>query len=264
MKQLTIPDTEIRVSRIGFGTASLHHVLSSRERQRLLAAADASGITHFDTSPYYGYGLAEHDLGGFLDGRRASFTVATKVGLYPRGPSSSSAATVWARKAVGCVVPAATRPVADWSVARARTSLEQSLRRLGTDYVDVLLLHEPDPTALRPEEIVAWLEAERARGTVRAWGVAGETENVEPLVVAKSPLARIVQTRDSLHLRQADFLAGHGRQMQLTYGYFSRGARSADGRRPAIDEVLRRNATGAILISTRSPERLAALRHVEA
>ena len=44
----------IAVSAFGFGTGSLHHLFADRDRARLLETAAAGGITHFDTSPYYG------------------------------------------------------------------------------------------------------------------------------------------------------------------------------------------------------------------
>src|SRR5882762_45864 len=101
MKHAVIENTDIRVSRIAFGMASLHHLFSATRRQRIIQTAASSGITHFDTSPYYGYGLAERDLGQFLRGQRAAFSVTTKVGLYPWGAASSHAVSVWVRKALG-------------------------------------------------------------------------------------------------------------------------------------------------------------------
>ena len=78
-----IDGTDIEVSRLGFGTSSLHHLLSRRDRRSLLLHAESVGITHFDTAPYYGYGLAERELGLALRDRRSRITVTTKVGLYP-------------------------------------------------------------------------------------------------------------------------------------------------------------------------------------
>ena len=53
-------------SRVGFGTGGLLRIGSARRRQNTLAAALASGVTHFDTAPLYGFGESERALGRFL------------------------------------------------------------------------------------------------------------------------------------------------------------------------------------------------------
>jgi aryl-alcohol dehydrogenase-like predicted oxidoreductase len=258
MNQVHLPGTTIRVSRIAYGTASLHHLLCSTDRQALIRAASDAGITHFDTSPYYGYGLAELDLGRFIRGRRTDVTLTTKVGLYPWGGACSRAAGVWSRKAMGKLMPQWSLPAVDWRVERARTSLTASLDRLGTDYVDFLLLHEPEPQQIGWDEWVGWLEEERAAGRVRTWGVAGTAPRVSPWVYARHPLAKVVQTQDSLDQRQADFLTACGRPFQFTYGYFSSGFSQVEGLNPEelLQTALERNTSGAVLFSTRRAERL--------
>jgi aryl-alcohol dehydrogenase-like predicted oxidoreductase len=259
MKHIVIDNTAIRVSRIAFGTASLHHLFSSPQRQRLLEAAALAGITHFDTSPFYGYGLAELDLGAFLRGRRTAFTVTTKVGLYPRGAACTWVGGVWARKALGKVFPPASLPVINWQVGRAQASLLQSLRRLDTDYVDFVFLHEPQSGLIQADEFMRWMESERARGSVRSWGLAGEAACVAPWVVAGQPFARIVQTLDSLDRLQADFMFKCGRSLQFTYGYLSSRQRHGEASSPGdiIKMALRRNTTGAVIFSARRPEHVA-------
>lgn len=263
MKSVVIPNTDVRVSRIGFGAAGLHRHFSARARRALLDAAADVGVTHFDVSPYYGFGLAERDLGSFLHGRRSQFTVATKFGLYPWGGQAYSAGEVWARKALGRAVSRTALPVVDWSLDRARASLEASLRRLGTDYLDLLFLHEPDSTTVCSSACAEWLESERVRGRVRAWGVAGVAKCVEPFVSTGSVLAQVVQTRDSLAGREADFMGEHGRAMQFTYGYFSAASVDVSASWPSWSDILSRNATGAVLFSTRRSRRLDALAVVE-
>lgn len=244
--------TGIEVSQLGFGTGSLHHLFSWRDRRSLLLHAQSVGITHFDTAPYYGYGLAERELGLVLKDRRSQITVTTKVGLYPYGPSSTSIASVLLRKAMGKFVPRVALPAVDWSVNRAESSLNASLRRLRTDYVDFLFLHEPEPALLDADECMAWLQREKRRGRIRAWGIAGLESCALPFVRSGHPLAVVVQTRDSLVRRQADFLIDAGRNLQFTYGYIS-GARSDDDRvlpEETIRSALRRNSGGCVLVST--------------
>lgn len=261
MKHAILPNTAIQVSRIAFGTASLHHRFSAAQRQHLLQAAATEGITHFDTSPYYGYGLAETDLGKFLRGQRTAFTIATKVGLYPWGFTHRRAMGVWTRKALGKLVPRLSLPAVNWQVGRARASLDSSLRRLGTDYVDFLFLHEPDPGLMTEDAFLRWLESEQTDGRVRAWGLAGIAERVAPLVLARHPLAWVVQTHDSLDGRQADFITACGRCLQFTYGYLSalRPGIESESPEQVMQKALARNQTGAILVSTRRIERMGKL-----
>lgn len=257
MRVIYIDNTGISVSRLGFGTASLHHLFSARKRQELLHAAADLGITHFDTSPYYGYGLCESDLGRFLAGHRAAFTLTTKVGLYPFGGVSSYAASVWGRKAIGKLLPPISLPVVDWGIKRARESLKRSMQRLGTDYIDFVLLHEPDLQLIETDEFSRWLETEKSAGSIRAWGIAGVAERIVPFVRSNHMLAQVVQTQDSLHNQQADFMLMFGRKFQFTYGYFSSGA-SCKGRSVAtrLNDALSRNHTGCVLFSSRRIDRL--------
>lgn len=258
MQYSIIENTDVRVSRISFGTASLHHLFSAKQRQRLLKTAASAGISHFDTSPYYGYGLAESDLGALMQGGRDAFTVATKVGFYPFGGAAHGTFGVWARKAVGKFYPRLSAPEVDWCVQRAANSLNASLRRLKTDYVDFLFLHEPDIGLLNADEFLRWIEVERSKGKVRYWGLAGLPVLLKPWLLIDHPLALVLQTKDDLVTKMADFVLESGRNLQFTYGYLS--SRSGSGSGESVADVvcnaLMRNTDGAILISTRRVERL--------
>lgn len=253
-----IDNTQVRVSRISLGTAELHHLFSAKKRRQLLEAAADSGISHFDTSPYYGYGLAEADLGAFMRGRRDTFTVTTKIGLYPFGQTGQSALSVWTCKAIGKLYPRLSAPRIDWCVKRAAKSLDSSLLRLKSDYVDFLLLHEPDIHLLRADEYLSWIEAEKSKGKVRYWGLAGLPATLAPWVDAIHPLAQVLQTRDDLKTKSADFVLIKGRQLQFTYGYLSSQSREClqESAVEIIRRALIRNHRGSILISTRRPERV--------
>ena len=266
MKQTVIERTDIRVSRFALGTASLHHLFSFSQRLKLLEAAASAGITHLDTSPYYGFGLAECDIGAFLSGQRSAFTVATKVGLYPLGADAGHAASVWARKALGKLVPAVSLPVVNWHVDRARANLQQSLKRLKTDYVDFLFLHEPDENLIKADEFMRWIESELARGAVRSWGLAGVADKVAPWVRAGHSLANVVQTQDSLDKRQADFMFDAGRVLQFTYGYLSSHPTPDQANTPEmiLRKALDRNFIGTVIVSTRRADRIAQLARLAA
>ena len=104
-----------------------------------LAAAWAAGIRAFDTAPHYGAGLSERRIGEFLAGRpRDEFAVSTKVGrlLVPAAGDTEGAEGFYG-------TPPLTR-IRDYSRDGVLRSLEESLRRLGLDRVDIALIHDPD------------------------------------------------------------------------------------------------------------------------
>ena len=258
MKSTVIDNTDTKVSRFSFGTASLHHVLGAAKRQRLLNAAYENGITHFDTSPYYGYGISENELGRFRSDKASTITITTKVGLYGPVDSARTTLNIWTYKALGKLYKPYSKPEVDWSVERAEKSLESSLKRIGSDSVDFLFLHEPDIVLLNVDEISEWMEKENERGTVRHWGLAGTKERLLPWLYSSHPLTNILQTRDNLVDKTADFVLEAGRKLQFTSGYFTSHGRSDEG---AADDVLLaaildRNISGSVIVSTRRPERL--------
>jgi aryl-alcohol dehydrogenase-like predicted oxidoreductase len=256
MKQIVLPGTSLSVSRFTFGTASLFTAGTPKERQDLLAAAYEHGFRHFDTAPYYGYGVAERELAPLL-AAHPDVTVTTKVGLYSPGGENQSDAMIFARKAAGKFLPALSRPTVDLSVARARKALDDSLKRLGRDHVELYLLHEPDIAMLDTDEWRTWLDSETRVG---AFGLAGPVGRLYPFVKREDPLARVLQAKDSMTQGEADYVLKSGRELQLTYGYAS--AALAGGAPGAAVEVilceaLKRNTTGSILVSTRKVDRLA-------
>jgi aryl-alcohol dehydrogenase-like predicted oxidoreductase len=258
MQQIVLPGTGLRVPRFLFGTASLFTVGTRSRRLRILETAIDHGLTHFDTAPYYGYGIAETDLAGVL-ARHPYATVTTKVGLYAPGGEDQHAAVVFLRKAARRVVPSLARPGSDWTLVRARCSLESSLRRLRRECIDLYLLHEPQWALLAAEEWRRWLEDEVKSGRVRHFGVAAAAQHLEPFLAAASPLAAVLQAPDSLSEREADAILAHGRLLQITYGYVSRAIRRGEPFevRDVLSRALARNSTGAVIVSTARPERIA-------
>ena len=256
-----LPGTNFDVSRLSFGTANLHHLYSSHARQALLQAAFDIGITHFDTSPYYGYGLAEQELGILQKRNRDAFTVATKVGLYPNGSRFSGTLTVWARKIIGKAFPAISMPVVNWSVSAAEKSLELSLKRLKTEYVDILFLHEPNPGVVNADEFLLWLEAQKSKGKVRNFGLAGHSGPMENWLKKKHPIATVLQIKDSFNQREADTVLKYNRDFQITYGYLSSLKDGSDYHTKGnlLMQALQRNRTGSVLFSTRRLERITTL-----
>jgi myo-inositol catabolism protein IolS len=117
--------TDLKVSAIGFGCWEIAGTYGAIETAQFDAAVHRAldaGINCFDTAEAYGMGISEQALAHALGARRRDVCLVTKVGVgYPEAPNRR-----------------------DSSRARIMASLEQSLRRLGTDHVDVYLIHWPD------------------------------------------------------------------------------------------------------------------------
>lgn len=253
MRQVLLPGTDLSVSRFVFGTASLHHLGRLSVQAAHLEAAAAAGFTHFDTAPLYGFGGAERALGSVFAGE-PTITFTTKVGLYSPGGSDQGIATMLARKVGGKLWPRLSRAVANLSVEQATRSLGDSLRRLRRDRMEILLLHEPAPGLLRTDEWQRWRESEIDR--IGHVGIAGPAGIIAPFLESGGPLAQVIQVCDGLDTLDADIVTGAGRPLQLTYGYFSSDRSGRSGSK-ILSGALERNRTGAIVVYSRSQERLA-------
>lgn len=120
MEYRTLGNTQLKVSIVGFGTSPLGDAFRTTdpgEGKRAIHLAMDEGINFFDTSPLYGLTLAEKRLGEALDGRHKDVVLMTKCGRYGED-------------------------VFDFSPKRVTASVEESLKRLRTDHVDLLLAHD--------------------------------------------------------------------------------------------------------------------------
>jgi aryl-alcohol dehydrogenase-like predicted oxidoreductase len=258
MRQISLPDCGLRLSRFVFGCASLFNAGGARRRRSLLAEAADCGFSHFDTAPSYGFGMAERDLAPVLKAR-SGLTVTSKVGLFAPGGEDGSAAAIFLRKAAGRLAPALSKAQVDFSLARAKLSLEASLRRLGRERLDLFLLHAPRIDLVAADEWLGWLTSLADRGRIGGFGLAvTRVEDALDFLDRAAGLAPVIQCPDSLDRREADALIARGRAPQLTYGYLAAARRRA----PRLDaaavlhQALRRNRSGALVVSTLRPERL--------
>lgn len=169
---------ELRFGRLSYGAANvgnLYRALDDEEAHRLLETAWECGIRYFDTAPHYGLGLSERRLGAFLATKpRDEYTVSTKVGRLLR-PNPEGAGRLDLDH--DFAVPADLRRVWDFSEAGIRSSLKESLERLGLDAVDILYLHDPEEHDLDAALAtgVPALAALREEGQVSAVGVGSKS-----------------------------------------------------------------------------------------
>ncbi|HEX8629864.1 MAG TPA: aldo/keto reductase [Catenuloplanes sp.] len=140
-QRTTLGSSDVSVTRFGVGLAgigSLYRPVSEAEGVAVVDRAWERGIRLFDTAPLYGFGDSERRAGLALGRRpRAEFVLSTKVGRL-LVPGASRPGDMWADPPPGVTARF------DFSAAGVRRSVEESLRRLGLDRVDLLHIHDPD------------------------------------------------------------------------------------------------------------------------
>jgi aryl-alcohol dehydrogenase-like predicted oxidoreductase len=167
---------------LGFGCSPLLGRVGKAESLRALAAAYESGITFYDTARSYGYGEGERLLGDFFKQNRHRITISTKFGIVaePQGLLKRVAKPVVRhvlkiapsfRGLVRSRVQAQFR-APGFTTALLQESLEESLRQLKTDYIDILFMHEAPPEALRNSELLDALGKLMTEGKLRMAGVS--------------------------------------------------------------------------------------------
>ncbi len=189
MEQVELKPLGRRVSCIGFGCARLDGRIGLRQSTRLLETALSLGITYFDVAA--SYGTAEEALGHVI-GNSRDVVVTTKVGPPRPAYNASKMRLRFLAKSMldrlrgvkvllgGGVRPQSrpsTRPRYDFSKEAIERSLEESLKRLQRDQVDIFLAHEPHRSDLTPE-VASRFEVLLNQNLIKAYGVGiGVAEN---------------------------------------------------------------------------------------
>lgn len=179
-----------------FGVGGIHRLPLPVLRRRLLACALDVGFRSFDVAPSYGDGLNEVELGKAVAACRDRVRIATKFGIpfEPYGarhpilfPLIRAAKKV--RRGYG-----RERERREFSGSAMAASLNQSLTRLRTDYVDRFLIHEPvtglDTTTM--DDLAECAEKLRSQGKIREFGIAGPAQGFGR--AASHPAVGVVQT----------------------------------------------------------------------
>ncbi|GAA4485548.1 aldo/keto reductase [Gluconacetobacter asukensis] len=207
MENIAVSGIPFPVSRIALGTWAIGGWMwgGADDRQAIATIHEALdlGISLIDTAPVYGFGHSEEVVGQALDGRRDKVAIATKVGLDWKDG----------------------KPFRNCSAARIRQEIEDSLRRLRTDRIDLYQIHWPDPS-VPLDETARVLEDLHREGKVLALGVSNFSVAQMEQFSAVAPLAA-VQPPYNLFERaiEADILpwsVEHGLAV-LAYGPLCRG-----------------------------------------
>lgn len=182
MQKRTLGTSTLNVSEIALGCMSLPTDITAA--QPIVFEALSQGITYFDTADLYDYGENEAIIGKLLQGERHNITLATKVGnRFTKGEEG-------------------------WRWDASATYIEQavhaSLRRLGTDYIDLYQLHggtiEDDFDA-----VIDVFERLKKAGTIRAYGISSIRPNVIERFLPASDAASIMMQYSLLDRQPEEF-----------------------------------------------------------
>lgn len=214
--------TGISVSELALGTWGLASGAYGRVELptfvRTVSDALAKGITTFDMAPLWGAGEAETTVGMAVAPQRDRVCLISRAGRQVHGHDV----------------------VTDFSTAALRRDLEASLERLGTDYLDVWLLHQPTEAAFEQDDLGELIEALKQEGKIRAWGasVSGITQaqaalnaNAEVLCVVHNLLQPNILdgVRTDLDHKQVGILATSPLNYGLLSGHWAEGHQFALG-----------------------------------
>ncbi len=165
MKYRLFPNTDVRVSEIGFGTWTVStgwwgDKSDDEAVSMMRRALDEHGVTFFDAADAYGNGRAERQIAEAFRGRRSEIVIGTKVGydIYDEEAQKSRRGQQ--------ELPMRTDP------SFIRLAVDRCLERLETDYIDVLQIHNAKMEHVRDAELWGTLRDLVREGKIKAWGAA--------------------------------------------------------------------------------------------
>jgi aryl-alcohol dehydrogenase-like predicted oxidoreductase len=181
MKYRKLGETGLEVSELGFGAWGIgggdyaYGKTDDKESVAALEYAFDNGINFYDTADLYGQGHSEHLIGKTFRSRRDDVIIASKFGFYLRDK----------------------KPVHDFSVKHLTESIDNSLRRLQTDYIDLYQLHSPDISVLENSDLLSELQKLQQQGKIRVIGISPRSPQ-EALVAIKNYAFKSVQINFNL------------------------------------------------------------------
>ncbi len=169
MKRNRLGRTGLEVTQLGYGSMGIRgprtwgvRVVSEQEADRFLNRILDHGINFIDTAP--DYGLSEQRIGRYIGSRRNEYYLATKCGcVYTQHEDHLQIDHHWNQDVI-------------------RRNLETSLRRLQTDYIDLLQFHGGDAETLQREGLIDLLEEFRDQGRIRFLGVSSSLPHLPDLI----------------------------------------------------------------------------------
>ncbi|MHA4868188.1 aldo/keto reductase [Duganella sp. PWIR1] len=193
---------KLQGKKLGFGTAPLGNMFRNIPEAEALATVDAAwdhGIRHFDTAPLYGAGLAELRLGEALSKRnRDEYVLSTKVGRLILDEIEDPAKRDMGEKGGVFEHGLPNKILNDYGADATLRSIEDSLKRLKTDYLDVVYVHDVAQDFYGDEWLAQFeiartgafrvLDRLRNEGVIKAWGLGvNRVEALELLLDLNEP-----------------------------------------------------------------------------
>lgn len=235
MKRSTLGRTAMKVTQLGYGSMGLRGPKTWGVRVVSEAAADAflnrvldAGINFIDTAP--DYGLSEERIGKYIGTRRSEYHLATKCGCaYTQHEDHLEIDHVWTKDVI-------------------RRNLETSLKRMRTDYLDVLQFHGGDADTLTREGLIELLLDFRRQGLVRFIGASSSLPNLPGLIALgvfdtfQIPYSCLAPQHRDLITQAAESGAGI-----ILRGGVAQGGPDAEIQRPAMNDVWSRAKLDEVL-----------------
>jgi aryl-alcohol dehydrogenase-like predicted oxidoreductase len=216
----TDPDTggQVGLSKLGLGCSkvgSFNNPAPMAEVRRVLAHALELGVTVFDTADIYGQGDSEREIGRAIRGRRDKAFVVTKFGKLFSGKMRLLAPfkpvlkpVVQAMKAGGQIAAQRDGAMAeDFAPGRYAAALDASLKRLGLDHVDGVLMHSPPAAVVRQPGVAEALMALKTAGKVRYFGVSCDDDACLKAALAMPGLSLLQLPMDVIERAEANGMA---------------------------------------------------------
>lgn len=184
---------DILPGKLGFGTAPLGNMFRNIPEAEARATVDAAwndGIRYFDNAPFYGAGLAEIRMGDALaDKPRKDYVISTKVGRIILDEVEDISARDLGEKGDVFKYGRPNKVVNDYSADATLRSIEDSLKRLKTDHIEIVWVHDVAQDFYRDEWLGVFesarkgafkaLDRLRDEGVIKAWGLG--VNRVEPI-----------------------------------------------------------------------------------
>jgi len=242
--------TGLSVSPLGLGTVKLGRdqgvkypsgftIPDDQQALQLLGLARELGINLLDTAP--AYGTSEERLGPLLRGQRQDWVIVSKVGEeFDNGLSHF-----------------------DFSAAHTRRSVERSLKRLETDYIDLVLVHSngDDLSILREEDVYQTLAELKQAGLIRGFGFSGKTVEGGLLALERGDCAMVTYNLGEQQERPVlDYAARHAKgvliKKALASGHVCLDS-GIDPVRASFELIFAHPGVGSAIVGTINPLHLA-------
>jgi len=193
---------DILPGKLGFGAAPLGNMFRDIPESEALATVEAAwddGIRYYDNAPFYGAGLAEIRMGEALAGKpRGDYVISTKVGRVILDEVEDVSARDLGEKGEVFKYGRPNRIVNDYSADATLRSIEDSLKRLDTDHIDIAFVHDVAQDFYGDEWLGVFetarkgafraLDRLRDEGVIKAWGLGvNRVEPIELLLALDEP-----------------------------------------------------------------------------